>query len=159
MSSLSSNKTQPPKTARADENQAFRIVAIDDDPLDLWMLQQFAEEAEDPRCVIEEYEEIEAAVAAVKANPPQLVILDDRVNGVFSADAGIDALRASGYFGPVAVVSGAWRPGRRQALVQRGAIAFLDKDDLTPTAFMGLVDMAQAAGSLLRPERATIGVR
>lgn len=140
-------------------SEVFKIFAVDDDPLDLWMLQQFSEEAINPRCEMMEFSTIAAVLAAVKVSTPNLVILDDNIDGALSADTGIAALRANGYMGAIAVVSGFWRPGRRQSLVQRGAFAFLDKEDLTPTAFMGLVDMAIAAETYLKLPRANIVIR
>lgn len=141
------------------QNEVFKIFVVDDDPLDLWMMQQFADEAINPRCDLMEFNAIDAAIAAIKISTPNLVILDDHINGALSADSGIAALRANGYTGAVAVVSGFWRPGRRQSLVQRGAFAFLDKEDLTPTAFMCLIDMAIAAETYLKLPRAAAVMR
>ncbi|MEQ1672385.1 MAG: hypothetical protein ABL893_16150 [Hyphomicrobium sp.] len=135
------------------DGDVLKIMAIDDEANDLAMLQRYAARAEHPKCHLQAFSAVDAACAAMSANLPDVVIVDDSIDGVWIADQIMQQLRNQGYTGGFAVLSGIKRPGRSQHLIRSGAFYHFDKNDLTFEAFMGLIDMAMASGRLMRFRR------
>lgn len=61
---------------------------------------------------------------------PDLVILDDRLGPASEATSTVPQIRAAGFAGPIAVVSGLFNPARQQLLSRIGGVALIDKDDI-----------------------------
>lgn len=70
------------------------------------------------------------ALDALKAEPPQLIFLDDRVSPVDTANTTLPFIRRAGYEGPVVIISGALTRQRKADLLKLGAAAILHKDDI-----------------------------
>lgn len=73
---------------------------------------------------------IGAALDALKAAPPQLVFLDDRISPVDTAANTLPFIRRTGYDGPIVIISGEMTRQRKSDLLKLGAIAILHKDDI-----------------------------
>ena len=137
-------------------SDVLRIAAIDDDARDLAQLQIYASKAIHPKCQLTTFATFDAAATAIAGEPPDLIILDDMLDGAPFADTAIARLRAQGYSGGIAVLSGFKRQGRNLDLVRSGAFYHVEKDTLTLASFMELIDMAMAAGGLLRARRGVV---
>lgn len=139
-----------PEMRQTDE---FRILAIDDSTDDLRHLESLGRRATKPRCSMSVATGIDGELAAALAKRPHLVILDDCLASGMRGEAAMKALRAEGYHGPVAIVSGVRQPQRYGELIRAGAMIYISKDDLNLEAFYGLIDMAMETSKVLKGRR------
>ena len=119
----------------------FDIVAIDDSLVDLRALESLVLQAYRPRSRLRPFLDLASALPSITAFPPHLVIADDRI-GPASAEETMTGLRAAGFDGPIAVVSGGGADGRAAELIAAGAIAYITKDELSLVRLLALIDLA-----------------
>lgn len=136
---------------RADD--VLKIMAIDDQPRDLEQLARYAAQADHPKCRLMAYASVADACRAVGLDKPDVILIDDCMEGSLIADKTMQKLRDEGYTGGIAVLSSIKQPGRSQLLIRSGAFYHFDKNELTFQAFMELVDLAMATGRLMRFRR------
>ena len=136
---------------RADD--ILKIMAIDDEPRDLAMLQRYAGKADHPKCRLTTFSAVEPACLAIAMEKPDVIFVDDCLDGNLAAEKTMQRLRDHGFTGGIAVLSSIRQPGRSQHLIRSGAFYHFDKNDLTFPAFMELIDLAMATGRLLRFQR------
>jgi CheY-like chemotaxis protein len=136
---------------RADD--VLKIMAVDDEPRDLEKLRDFCARADHPKCRLSTFSSVESACEAVLNERPDVVLLDDCMEGTLMAEKAMARLREEGYSGSIAVLSSVKQPGRSQLLIRSGAFYHFDKNELDFVRFMELVDMAMATGRLLRFKR------
>lgn len=136
---------------RADD--VLKIMAIDDEPRDLAMLQRYAANADHPKCEMSVFPAVELACHAITHERPDVILIDDCMEGTLVADRTMQRLREQGFTGGIAVLSSIKQPGRSQHLIRSGAFYHFDKNDLTFAKFMELIDLAMATGRLMRFRR------
>jgi DNA-binding NtrC family response regulator len=71
-----------------------------------------------------------SALDVVLKDPPELILLDDRLKPGDSATTSIPMIRHAGYAGAIIVVSSVLTPYRRAELMKLGAVDVFHKDDL-----------------------------
>lgn len=131
----------------------LKIMAIDDEPRDLAMLQRHALNADHPKCRLAAFTDVEDACRAIKDERPDVILIDDCMDGAMVADKTMQRLRDEGFSGGIAVLSSVKQPGRSQYLIRSGAFYHFDKNELNFQTFMELVDLAMATGRLMRFRR------
>jgi CheY-like chemotaxis protein len=90
-----------------------------------------------------EFRSTRAAIRALRAEPPDLLFLDDFMRPLDRAETSLKALRTAGMRVPVVIVSGLLTQARRRQLAELRLLGVLDKDDINTysvaTALAGLV--------------------
>jgi DNA-binding response OmpR family regulator len=71
-----------------------------------------------------------SALDVVLKEPPELIMLDDRLKPGDTATTSIPMIRHAGYNGAIIVVSSVLTPYRRAELMKLGAVDVFHKDDL-----------------------------
>lgn len=61
---------------------------------------------------------------------PDAVVLDDKLPGGIGAEQSVAKLKATGYSGPIIIISGFFNLARRQTLARLGVAGVFDKDDV-----------------------------
>jgi DNA-binding NtrC family response regulator len=132
---------------------AQRIVIIDDDPRDLQHMASIADTWDSAGLQIDCFQSLLEAIGHIRRTKPDLVLLDDNLAAGERAEGSLEKMRRAEYAGPVAIISGAATPGRREGLVRAGVISFVDKDELDGPGLKLLLEMAAARDRMFRPER------
>ena len=102
-----------------------RIMVVDDEPDLLFVVRRELSEAA-PRVKVETYEDPKAALAALRANPPDVLVTDLRMPEI----SGIELIwwaREVAPSLPIVVVSAYGTPEMREELSRRGSMAFVEK--------------------------------
>ena len=108
----------------------LHIAAIDDDEDDLLLLQLRLTDAFGHRLRFCPFSDVVSGVAHVRAEQPDVLMLDYRLGRLSGLDVLRD-LRESGYTGAVLVLTGAARADVAVEMMKHGATDYLGKDQIT----------------------------
>ena len=126
----------------------MQSVVIDDNPIDL---KRFT------RALVERHQSNVLAVSSLTGNlerivrhNPMMVLLDDRLGPVLTAEDSLKSISEFAEALPVVVMSSDVAPSRRAQLIRLGAFECVEKDSLDAAMLDLIIEMAKQRNAVIR---------